>query len=129
MTYQDFVKRFAPELKKAHPDWEQQKAISEAAVLWNQYKVTKVLPTIQAPTTPIQPPPPPTPTTNIRFSKNPTESILTITEDDKVIYTLHYVGQAHVWETILKQVLETVGAARFKEYVKQLTVLNNNLLK
>jgi hypothetical protein len=129
LSHPEFMKKYLNELKQAHPDWLQPKRLSSAAELWNTYKATGVLPVLASPSTPIAPPPPPAPTTNIAFSKNPADSTLTITEGSTVLFTLHYVGQAHVWEITLKQILDSVGPARFKEYVAQLVLLNTNYLK
>lgn len=128
MARPDFLSKYIPELKTIL-GLKHQDAFKEAGNLWQTYKTTGVLPTIVKPTTTLEPTSPPPPTTNIQFSKNLSDSTLTITEGTTVLYTLYYVGQAHIWENNLKQILDAVGPARFKEYAHQLVLLNTNYLK
>lgn len=129
MNYQDFLKKYIHDLKVAHPDWTHQKAFGEAAMLWSIYRNSGHMPPIDNPPVASTPPAPPEPPVVIQFIKNQTNTTLLVTEGDTLFATLYYVGQAHVWESMLKHVLDTVGTARFKEYVQQLVVLNNNLFK
>jgi hypothetical protein len=129
LSHSEFQSRYTKELKEAHPDWAHQQAFAEAAALWNAYKTSGILPTIVKPNTLIQPAPAPIPTTSIQFSKNVSDTTLTITEGTTVLYKLPYVGQPALWEDVLKQVLTKVGPARFKEYVAQMVSLNTSLLK
>jgi hypothetical protein len=129
MPHPDFMKKYTDELKKVHPDWPHKQAFGEAAALWSTYKTSGVLPDLVHTISPIEPTPTPLPPITIQFSKNPSENILTITEGSIVLHQLHYVGQAHLWENTLKQVLDAVGVARFKEYVNQLVLLNTNFLR
>jgi hypothetical protein len=127
MDRNEFVRWVLPQLKQAHPDWVHQKAFGEAGRLWTGYKSSGVLPVI--PTTPIQRIPTPEPATKIAIAKNTTDGTVVITDDSKVLCTINYVGQFNVIDSYLKQVLQSVGDARFKEYVLKLATLNNTLLK
>ena len=84
--------------------------------------VEKVAPVPIAPIAPviITPPVP-----DIVFSKSDTHVI--ITEHNRPIHKIAYVGQYNVTEKYLDQILLHIGKDRFKEYLTQLTSLNNYL--
>jgi hypothetical protein len=128
MTYHEFQKKYIQLLKEANPSWEHKQAFCQTAVLWNAYKASGLEPVIPKQNVLVTPPPVPS-KPGIHFSKNTSENTLTITEGSTVIAKIPFAGQAHVWETALKQMLEFMGISEFKEYCKDLAKLNTQYLK